>query len=711
MATYILFFDRNLNNMNYRPSDSSKTLAGQLAQLIASREGDETRIRELWKELGSMDIAPQKEKIKTAPENDMPSSIGIWVKERKDGNVVYKRDIARSIDWSAWSNTDVLYPKGAKRRIVLLGESVARGYLYDPYYNVAKELEAILNSIPEGGNFEVVDLARTSLSFKELLELTRSSVALEPDLTVIFAGNNWRPTIFSSLPAQKYKAILGSFKELGFEGVSRFFEERIESMVMEVLTTIEEQLVKRGIPVIFIIPEFNLKDWKSDSKENALAWLPEGHTEKWVRSREDALAAVKARDIEGLGTAAEKMVLLNPANPIGHDLLGMFHLLNSDHGQARACFVRSRDAVLFSGSSMKPRCYKMIRDQLLRQGRGTRIEMIDLPEIFELEYPDHIPDRREFLDYCHLTVEGIKTAMRYTAQRVVRLLSGKHVDIGCIPASSLVPDKHESAIAHFSAAIHNAHNGQPAEILQYHCKKAIQFSSKIREIMLKYVDFSTRNASSCFCASFAELILGDEMRQFEGAKMLLHRRGRKLLDIDLIDAIAVSLSEVAPGVEEEIEQLRRREHGVTLQGIDLLESFYSRTHYNRYIDEDVIGLYQARTLESGFVFILRGPDAPMRFTISCRLPQAGDTKGLICIRLNDADKATVELPVSSSWITHSFLVDQTCLKAGVNKLVITWPFFYRPLSDVVPTTFYSIWKTVFPVIGEISSFMIYSAQP
>ena len=704
--TYIHFFDINLNNMNYRPSDSLKTLAGQLAQLIASRDGDETRIRELLKELGTVDSTVQKKEVTTAPGNDISSSVGIWVKEKTDGNVVYRRDRARRGDWTVWSATDVLYPKGTKRRIVLLGESVARGYLYDPYYNVAKELEAILNGIPEGGNVEVVDLAKTSISLKDLLELVRSSVVLEPDLVVIFAGNNWTSTIFSLLPADSYKAILESFKELGFEGVTRFLEERVGEMIRELLMIIEAQLVKKGIPVIYIIPEFNLKDWKGDSKENALAWLPEGHIEKWVRSKEDALAATKAGDMEGLGAAAEKMVLLNPINPLGHELLGMFHLSTGEPKKARACFERSRDAVLFSGASSKPRCYKMIRDQLLLQGRGTSIEMIDLPKIFELEYPGHVPDRREFLDYCHLTVEGIKLAMRYTAQRVVRILSGKHVDIGCIPASSLLPDGHVSAIAHFSAAIHNAHSGQPAEVLQYHCKKAIQSSSKIRETMLKYVDFSIRNASSCFCVSFAELIQAGEMRQFEGAKLLLHRRGKKLLDIDLIDAIGGALKQEAPWVGEQIEQLRRREHGVTRQGVDLLESFYSRKHYNRYADEDGTGLYLARTLESSFTFILRAPVTPLRFAISCRLPMAGAAKGLIGIRLNDAADFTVKLPVSANWTMHSIEVDQTCLTAGINRLEITWPIVHRPLADGVPTTFYDIWQRVFPVVGEISSFTV-----
>jgi hypothetical protein len=399
------------------------------------------------------------------------------------------------------------------------------------------------------------------------------------------------------------------------------------------------------------------------------------------------------------------MVALFPFNPMSLELLGLYHLLSGDHKQARDCFGHSRDAVLLSGTKSRPRCFKMIRDQLLHHAGEAGIEILDLASVFERAYPEHISDRQEFLDYCHLTVEGIKTAMRYTAQKVIRILHRKNIEIDRIPASGIFPEKHVSAIAHFSAAIHNAHSGQPSEILQYHCRKAIQYSPKINEVMLKFVDFSTRRASNDFCASYAELIVGGAMYQYEGANSLLHEPGKKLMDISLVDAIVSALSPAIPGIGVEIDRLRKSEHGITVQGTNLLESFYSRTHYNTYMDEEDTGLYQARTLESDFYFVLGRRNDPLLFEISCRLPEAGASKGNIDIQFNDGDQLAASLPTSADWTTHSFKVGEDYLVDGVNKLTIKWPFVHRAMTNDIPAAYSSMLKFTFPVLGEISSFV------
>ena len=96
-----------------------------------------------------------------------------------------------------------------------------------------------------------------------------------------------------------------------------------------------------------------------------MTWLPQRDMEKWNEAKEDALSAMKSNDIDRLGTASGKMVALFPSNPMSLELLGLFHLLSGDHQLARDCFGQSRDVVLLSGTKSRPRCYKMIRDQLL----------------------------------------------------------------------------------------------------------------------------------------------------------------------------------------------------------------------------------------------------------------------------------------------------------------------------------------------------------
>jgi hypothetical protein len=48
-------------------------------------------------------------------------------------------------EWDWWANLGRIEPKEAGRaRVVLIGESVARGYLYDPQFTPAMALEMML---------------------------------------------------------------------------------------------------------------------------------------------------------------------------------------------------------------------------------------------------------------------------------------------------------------------------------------------------------------------------------------------------------------------------------------------------------------------------------------------------------------------------------------------------------------------------------------
>ena len=44
----------------------------------------------------------------------------------------------------------------------------------------------------------MVDLAKSNLTLQELKTCIGQSLALSPDLLVIFAGNNWRPQLAAS---------------------------------------------------------------------------------------------------------------------------------------------------------------------------------------------------------------------------------------------------------------------------------------------------------------------------------------------------------------------------------------------------------------------------------------------------------------------------------------------------------------------------------
>jgi hypothetical protein len=285
---------------------------------------------------------------------------------------------------------------------------------------------------------------------------------------------------------------------------------------------------------------------------------------------------------------------------------------------------------------------------------------------------------------------------------MIKTLTGKNLKIEAIPGSKLRPDGAILAMAHFCAAVHNAHGGQPAGILRYHCSKAVEYSPKISGAMIQFADFSTRRTSTVLCRSFMELLLRGNIRQYEGAKGFLHQRDRKLMDIPLVDAMGEALEKVDGGVRQRFDRVRVQEHAIRSKSVNLLESYYSQTHYNDHFDAGKTGVYRARNIDSIFYFISDGSDREMKFTICCRCPCSYPAAGELTIRSSEGGPVIERLVVSNTWQTQDFVIRGQDLKRGVNRLIITWPFFYQSFGANEPTSPRALLRKVFPIIGEIS---------
>ena len=453
--------------------------------------------------------------------------IGIWKRAERNGAAYYTRDTGIVPEWRFWANVHEIAPKGGKKRIVLIGESVARGYFYDPNYTVAEELAGILKKVEGFPEAEVIDLARAGLNMSGLLQLIRCCPALEPDAVVLFAGNNWgteREADINKVLADIYNA----YRQASFRGAKSLPEKKLKDEVMQLLKEVAGVLVSRDIPVVFVIPEFNLYDWKSDEFERVPLRLSGDGLSRWVNARKAAESARDAGDLAGAAAAAEVLLDLDPSNPLGYEYLADCYIREGRQQEARTLLESVRDTQLLSKSTAtKPRCYTVIQDTLRQEAGRHGIGLVDLPLLFQ-ERNAQLPDRELFLDYCHLTLKGIRMAM----SGVAAWLAGR--EVAAMPESGITPAREVLGIAHFCAAIHNAHRGQPAEIVQYHCRQALSFSPEVRRLMSLFVDFSSRTASSIFCKSFEELVIGGELRQNERGLGLIHPEGRKLMDVELV---------------------------------------------------------------------------------------------------------------------------------------------------------------------------------
>ena len=138
------------------------------------------------------------------------------------------------------------------------GESVARGYFYDPQFNLASALEGTLRSQLGPAEIDVVDLAKSNLTLEELRVVLGHSLALQPDILVVFAGNNWRPRLVE--PDIPYVDTL--LRQQGVAAVKSFLDARTQQSVQLLMRQVNALLEgQRNLSVVWVVPEFNLEDW------------------------------------------------------------------------------------------------------------------------------------------------------------------------------------------------------------------------------------------------------------------------------------------------------------------------------------------------------------------------------------------------------------------------------------------------------------------
>jgi hypothetical protein len=130
---------------DYLVADEMKEIAHRLAGILSGSNVNEAEARSLIKQLGYKN-APYREKdSQNAPE--AADHVGIYKSEMVNGKRQYVRDINMKDRWSFCADMQTIAEKGMVKRVVLLGESVARGFLLDPDYTPAVVLEALLRKI------------------------------------------------------------------------------------------------------------------------------------------------------------------------------------------------------------------------------------------------------------------------------------------------------------------------------------------------------------------------------------------------------------------------------------------------------------------------------------------------------------------------------------------------------------------------------------
>jgi hypothetical protein len=695
--------------MDYRPPVSLKPLADQLADLLApgkktkeEKAHDEQIIKKLKSKLGLIDEQRGKE-MNIDSSGSIPGDsgkVGIWTPTIIDGKKSFVHNQNHKDDFILWANVEHISPKSRKKRVVFIGESVARGFLYDPFFTPSSYLGELLNPELEPDGAEVIDLAKTNCSYHGLIELCTESLNLEPDAAVIFAGNNWINVNLFSVE-ERYHIIEMMRQEANFDKFQSIIEERYRKLVSNLVKHAVSVFHDNKIPLVIIIPEFNLMDWKCNDLDHLLAWPGEEIT-KWVEMKENARQAITSGEIDKAELLLTEMIRFNRSNPLAYYWMAECKLKKQLLSEARDYFILANDSKMLRFINIPGICsvlQKAIRDECER----FQVPVVDLPGEFQ---KNGIPGKELFIDYCHHTAEGIQTSMALTANKLVLLLKEKDVPLERLRSYGNNPSNSVKAWAHFFAAIHNAHKGQPYEILYHHCLEALHLDISLVKFFLHYIIMANGDVPWSLSAACEALTDSGQISQY---LTLIQPDLFAMMDVPLVNAMIEALKTQDIDIRDKIDDLMIRNHGVNNGKINLLESYYHLNSHT-YLSIFSEGFYRAYDTGSCF-YLVTEANTDVEFKLTCRVPYLKSHEGMIAIKLNGV--LLFRFPVSRKWNTHQFRIPGAHTRKGVNHLVMQWPLdlrfnnnsgeSYDTFQFKKNSSDYQM-RIIYPIYGEIHTF-------
>lgn len=662
---------------------------------------------EVTETTGGVSVADLDEAFGGAPAASYGEHVGIWGQKVVNGKVTFVRRVETMPEWNYWADVPRIEAKSEKLRVLLIGESVARGYIYDPVFNPAIALQMILESQFGEGQVEVIDLARTNLGF-QIREVAINALQMEPDVAIIFAGNNWY--ISEPLPSEVAE-IDEAIAKQGMGGAKRAIEAQIDRTARRVVNELAEAYASKGVPLIWMIPEFNLRDWH-DPITNA-PYLAGSFNKQWLELLAAARNALNENDLTRAAEFAEAMIEIDQGVCVaGFYLLAECSRRTNDLDGERKYLEAARDATSWDLSKTTvPRPYSAMQHAVREETSKLDIQLIDLPALFKEYLKGGIPDRRLFLDYCHVTTEGIQVAMGAAAACVLKAVKGVERPWYALFDERVAPSAETESEASFLAAITNAHCSQPYELVHYFAARALQYSKHVSQWMLDYIELQTQSTVPMRMSATE-----DQMWK-EGSPLMrnLLRLNKKRLDRLLLKVVINALEEAGIDARERVERSWLEQHSVTHDAVDLLDYYYCSAADQ---SQELVWLhrtdprfrpdaeyYRAYWPESRFIFVGEA-GCPVHLSLTCRLPKPTPAETSIKLRLNG--KPQVEIDGGSEWSAWDIDLPGAAVQDGLNEIALSWPMPQFESSKALEKARLNLverkFPDYFPVFGEIHSF-------
>ncbi|HTQ80271.1 MAG TPA: hypothetical protein VMM92_09760 [Thermoanaerobaculia bacterium] len=696
----------------------------ELARLLATPEG--RRLARLLQATGTLlPPAPPDPPSRPVPEEPLaggppaPRPISIWQPREIDGELVFERPEPGPLGDHYADRRRLPARKGAERRICFFGESAAAGYLYAPHWTPAKLLEMQLRHSAGPEAFEVIDLARTNETLGSLVDTVVAATQLSPDLLVIYTGNNWNlletPELSPYAPAvmarQRYAGAVATSGILG-----PALQARLELAARAGRAFAE--IAALGLPVVLVLPEVNLADWESPQP---VVWLPGDGTAHWYQAYFRALEFLASgRAAEAEAAAWEMVELDGGSNPTPFRLLARALLAQGRPEEARDACLSEIDAqpyplLAFLGAPQATTLAREIQEEAARRhGFAT----VDLRAVFAGCSGSPLPGRRLFLDYCHLTIEGMQVAIAAMAAVVSQIAGVVPVEpAGPAPTRETPETPEIDALAKVGAALHNAHRlltvggrERKLALLEHWLAEALAASPGVAATLLDLAAARATPGPAVLSAAFR--------RNFASPYRLLLQHGWRwdFLDADLLEAIGNVLTRAGHPEAGEVERLLLAGYPLPAEGVDLARPPFLAEPLARFFPEalaspELAGRAFLRSPwpETSFCLVAAG-EVDVDLLLTARLPTppgGGMRRGEVSLTVGGHRLA--ELPLTEAWSRQAVRIGRDRLRRGLNRITLRWPLPPSPgeaaLAAALRRLEEGIEADLHPVFGEVFSLL------
>jgi len=332
-------------------------------------------------------------------------------------------------------------------RIFVVGGSAAYAWPYTEEFGFSGLLRRALATLAPG-QFELINAAGMSYGSHRVLDVLKDVVNLEPDLVLVYSGNNeyvernvlpsggkerpmltglqkllGRTNLYRALrlglarvaPFALRQPIRDDLTDIrsnpavrrGNTGRNQAIDQEVLANLRSNLTSMRELLRQRGIPAIFCTIASNVAGWSPTSPTPAFAGAAEA--ERWQILHEQvaaALGGVASGDATAMTQTVawlREMQTLVPSDPETSYNLGQVLMAQGLHDQAYVELVRARD--LDARPIRDLSAFNDTVRELTRSGSGVFLADIDeaVAGIVRSGFAEGI-----FLDYCHFTENAHK---------------------------------------------------------------------------------------------------------------------------------------------------------------------------------------------------------------------------------------------------------------------------------------------------------------